>query len=216
VNKLGNLVSRVAGLVEKIGIEKKSGISPLVFEELDKVKKLMENFEFDKVLNEIFAYIDKSNEYIQSKKPWETKDKKVLYEVVNAIKNIAILLWPFIPSTSEKIAKQFGFKIDLKEIQNPLKISKIKKGEHLFSNIEFDNKINKEPEIKEIMEGVGQVEFSDWEKLDLRVAEIKSVENIGGADKLYKLEIDVGKLGKRTICAGIKEFYDKDELKGRK
>jgi len=66
------------------------------------------------------------------------------------------------------------------------------------------------------MEGIKVVEFSDWEKLDLRVAEIEGVEAIEGADKLWKLSLDVGELGKRTICAGLKEFYSEDELKGKK
>ena len=66
------------------------------------------------------------------------------------------------------------------------------------------------------MEGISQVEFSEWSKLDLRVAEIKKVEEIPGADKLYKITIDAGELGERIICAGIKEYYDKKELKGKK
>ena len=57
------------------------------------------------------------------------------------------------------------------------------------------------------MEGIA--EFSDWEKIDLRVAEIKNVEDIENADKLWKLTIDVGEIGERTICAGIKAFYSK-------
>lgn len=60
------------------------------------------------------------------------------------------------------------------------------------------------------------VEFSDWEKLDLRVAKIKKAEDISGADKLYKLTLDVGELGERVICAGIKQHYSKDELKNKK
>lgn len=65
------------------------------------------------------------------------------------------------------------------------------------------------------MEGI--INFSDWEKLDLRVGQIKKVEEIEGADKLYRLEVDLGKeIGKRTICAGIKKHYSKDELKGKK
>ncbi|MCL5730051.1 MAG: methionine--tRNA ligase subunit beta [Candidatus Pacearchaeota archaeon] len=65
------------------------------------------------------------------------------------------------------------------------------------------------------MEGI--INFSDWEKIDLRVGQIKKVEDIEGADKLYKLEVDLGKeLGKRTICAGIKEHYSKDELRNKK
>ena len=59
------------------------------------------------------------------------------------------------------------------------------------------------------------IQFSEFEKLDLKVAEIKKAEEIEGADKLYKLTLDLA--GKqRTICAGIKEHYTADELKGKK
>ena len=62
-----------------------------------------------------------------------------------------------------------------------------------------------------------QVDFSDWEKIDLRVGKILKVEDIEGADKLYKLQVDLGKeLGKRTLCAGIKKYYSKEDLKGKK
>jgi len=60
------------------------------------------------------------------------------------------------------------------------------------------------------------IEFSDWEKLDLRVAQIKKVEEIEGADKLYKLILDVGELGERIVCAGIKPYYSVEELQGMK
>jgi len=61
-----------------------------------------------------------------------------------------------------------------------------------------------------------ELEFDDWEKLDLRVAEIKDAEDIEGADKLYKLTLNVGELGDRIICAGIKEKYSKEDLIGKK
>ena len=64
---------------------------------------------------------------------------------------------------------------------------------------------------------MSELKFSDWEKIDLRVAQIIKVEDIEGADKLYKLTIDLGKeLGKRIICAGIKEYYKSDDLKGKR
>ena len=56
------------------------------------------------------------------------------------------------------------------------------------------------------------ITYPDFEKLDLRVATIKKAEEIPDADKLLKLTIDVGELGERVICAGIKEHYDKEEL----
>lgn len=120
-NKLGNLVSRVAGLIEKNGIEKSENklIKKLKIKEIEKSIK---DFKFDKTLNEIFAFIDVCNEYVQSKKIWETKDKKALYELKESILKISELLSPFIPESAEKIKKQFSAK-------------KIKKGEILFKKI---------------------------------------------------------------------------------
>ena len=120
-NKLGNLISRVAGLIEKIGIEKSEN---KLLKKLNakKIEKLFENYEFDKALNEIFAFIDVCNEYVQNKKPWKTKDKKVLFELKESILKIAELLYPFMPSSAEKIKKQFSAK-------------KIKKAEILFRKI---------------------------------------------------------------------------------
>jgi len=59
------------------------------------------------------------------------------------------------------------------------------------------------------------IPFSEWEKLDLRVGQIIKVEEIEGADKLYKLSVDIGS-EVRTVCAGLKNYYSKDDLKGRK
>lgn len=58
------------------------------------------------------------------------------------------------------------------------------------------------------------IKFKEWQKLDLRVGKILKVEEIEGADKLYKLEVDIGD-EKRTLAAGIKEFYKKEELEGK-
>jgi len=120
-NKLGNLVSRVAALAEKYGIEKTENklIKKL---RLKEIEKHFEEYKIDRVLSEIFAFIDICNEYVQEKKPWETHDKKILYELVESIREIAKLLSPFIPESSEKITKQF-------------KNDKIKKGEILFKKI---------------------------------------------------------------------------------
>ena len=99
------------------------------------VGELMERFEFDKALNSIFAFIDTLNQLIQEKKLWENKNKEDLYELVTGIRVVTVLLWPFIPDTSEKIAERFGFEISLKELKEPLKNIKIKKGEILFKKI---------------------------------------------------------------------------------
>ena len=120
-NKLGNLISRVATLAEKYGTEK--GENKLLKKlRTREIEKYFEEYRIDRALSQIFAFIDLCNEYVQEKKPWETHDKKVLYELVESIKEIGKLLFPFIPKTSEKIVKQF-------------KNDKIKKREILFRKI---------------------------------------------------------------------------------
>jgi len=120
-NKLGNLVSRVSGLIEKYGVEKSTAKLLKQFDE-KKFKKLVESYELDRAIHEIFAFVDVCNEYVQEKKPWETGDKKILYELKEAILKIAELLWPFIPESSEKITKIFS-------------ATKIKKAAPLFVKI---------------------------------------------------------------------------------
>lgn len=230
-NKLGNLVSRVSALAETYNIKKTPNklIKKL---NLKKIERHFGSYELDKALNEIFSFIDICNEYIQNKKPWEEKCKnkeQILYELADSIKAATILLSPFIPGTSEKISKTFNFKISYKELKTPLKPSRIKKSPILFQKVDVkkkeESKINKEQKINKqekhekitgIME-MKNIDFKDWEKIDLRVGEIIKVEDIEGADKLYKLTINLGKeLGSRIVCAGLKKHYKKEELKNKK
>jgi methionyl-tRNA synthetase len=219
-NKLGNLVSRVSALVEKYGLIKCEN-KLLKKLNLKKIETHFENYEIDKALNEIFSFIDKTNEYVQETEPWKTGDKKALYELSDSIKAIAILLSPFMPKTCEDISKVFNFKIDYKEISKPLKVSKIKKADILFTKIEVEEKpvetkLNKPVEPKKI-EGIAtmadMIKYDDFAKLDLRVGTIKNVEDLEGADKLWKLTVDLGsEIGQRTILAGIKKYYSKEQL----
>ena len=141
-DKLGNLVSRVSALSERYGLKKvnfeKINVDIHISNVVENISELIERFEFDKALNSIFAFIDTLNQFVQAKKPWETQSKEDLFELVIGLRVVTILLWPFIPETSEKIAKQFGFKVgenSLKEIEKPLKIIKIKKAEILFRKV---------------------------------------------------------------------------------
>ena len=115
---LGNLVNRVLVLVEK----NFDGLVPEPYEE-DKLKTLalntskavdnsMDEFQFHNVLNDIFYFVNETNKYINENKPWEIKDRKklggILYNLLESLRFISILLYPFMPETAEKIAKQLG------------------------------------------------------------------------------------------------------------
>ena len=61
------------------------------------------------------------------------------------------------------------------------------------------------------------IKFPDWERLDIRVGKIVKAEPVEGADKLYKLTVNLGdEIGERTICAGLKEYLGKEDLEGKK
>jgi methionyl-tRNA synthetase len=80
----------------------------------------------------------------------------------------------------------------------------------------IEQNINKPQQVSKI-EGIAtmadMIKYDDFAKLDLRVGTIKNVEDIEGADKLFKLSVDLGKeIGQRTILAGIKKYYKKEEL----
>lgn len=221
-DKLGNLVSRLSALAEQYGLEKCEN-KLLKKLRLKEIEKFFNNYEIDKALSSIFEFIDSCNLYIQDNELWKTHDRKKLYELCDSIKVIAILLWPFIPETSEKIAELLGFKIEgIQQIEKPFEVKKIKKSEILFKKIELKKlKEEKSKEIKtrEIKQAqqekkMGTIPYAEWAKIDLRVGKILNVKPHPNADKLVLLEIDLG-TEKRTLVAGIKQYYSEKELKGK-
>jgi len=220
-NKLGNLISRVSALAETYSLSKTTN-NLLKKLNTKKIEEYFKNYEIDKAVNEIFSFIDICNEYVQANKPWETKDKKILYELADSIKAITILLSPIIPKAAESISNTFSFKLTFDQLESPLKVSKVKKSPILFKKIEADKKVEESPKQEKINKpsipgvfSMGEVQYSDWEKIQLVVGQIKKVEDLEGADKLYKLEVNLGD-ETRTICAGIKKHYSKEDLKGKK
>ena len=224
-NKLGNLVSRVSALAETHGIKKSSNKLAKKLN-LKKIEKHFDNYELDKALNEIFAFIDICNEYIQNKKPWESNTKgkqEILYELSDSIKAIAILLSPFIPETSEKISQVFNFKISYKNIKTPLKVSKIKKSPILFQKIEVKKQGNVKNENVNNTPTANKIS-SFYIEPKLKEMGIKAVaaifENVNIANKNNQLEklkkevierINSKKLNKQ-ILDGYKEFYNNREF----
>jgi len=145
---LGNLLSRTTAMIQKYnegtipkGLEDKSLSKQLKFK---LINEHMENLEFNNALSEIFKYIDLCNKYINDNKPWELANNKkekelnnVLFNIVESLRIMAEMLYPFMPETSLKMHEQLGFKhrntIDLRF--GKVKSSGIKKGENLFNKI---------------------------------------------------------------------------------
>ena len=125
-NGLGNLVSRVATLLEKDAITLTLTLSPRERGLEERINKGMRAYQFNNALKILWDVLRAADETLSRQKPWEIKDlagkKKILEPVAQDILNVAELLQPFLPDTAEKIIKQFSAK-------------QIKKSEGLFPRI---------------------------------------------------------------------------------
>ncbi len=139
VADLGNLVYRTFTLVEKYGGELEGRPELDKVFDTGKIDELVGKMDLYNALNEIWACIKAANKYINDKEAWKLKGDvlgNVLYNLVEAIRVMSILLYPFMPATAEKINEQLGTKIGtLKDCKfGPFKGS-VRKGDYLFKKI---------------------------------------------------------------------------------
>jgi len=187
-----------------------------------KVDEFMENIKLKDALKEIMHISKLSNNYFQKNEPWRTfrEDKKKAEATIgllaNVVKDLSILIKAFMPSIADEIKDQLNIKKtgfnDLGKIS--LKNYKIKKAKILFKKLEdkeVENLRKKYSGKKENQVKKNKEEFP----LDLKVAQITEVKDHPKADRLFILEIDLGK-EKRQLVAGLKGYYSKNELLNKK
>jgi methionyl-tRNA synthetase len=205
VGNLSNFCYRVISFTNKNHDSKfktinKNKVTKEIEEKIKQIKKAYEKFDFKKAIDEILAVSAIGNKYFQDNEPWKQKNKakvnKVLGTCINIAKNLSILIGPIMPKFSEELQKQLNVAdLKWKDLNFNLKNHKVNKAEMLFKK----------------MEETKQEQFP----LNLKVAEIKEVNDHPDADKLLVLKIDLG-TEKRQLVAGLKEHYKKDELIGKK
>lgn len=138
VSDLGNLASRVLTLAERCKkFEGKDELSKNL--DFKKIEQYVENVELHHAINEIFSFVRAVNKYINEKEPWKLQGKEleqVVYNLLESLRVIGILISPFMPSTAEKLNKQLGVKAGtLKELKFGKFMGKPRKGEHLFGKV---------------------------------------------------------------------------------
>ncbi|MCL4361318.1 methionine--tRNA ligase [Candidatus Dependentiae bacterium] len=185
---------------------------------------------FNRALTNLWHYINNLNSYFQHNEPWSLAkaDKQKFAEVISAtchgLYGTAILLWPIMPKKMTELLDALNVKLkvdgqnyieQLKTLQWNLQF-KIKQIEPLFKKIEHaespkmtedKSEFNKkEPDIEPT------ITIDDFLKVKLLVGTVEQCEPIQGSDKLLKLQVDFGKLGKRQILSGIKQLFSPEEL----
>jgi len=254
-NTIGNLVNRTIAMTNKYfdGVIQAPTAKEPVDDELaqtclDAVKKvddLLATYHMADAVDTVLGIAKRANKYIDETEPWvlakdpEKKERlgTVLYNLLEAIRFLAILLSPFTPDTTDAIFAQTNMNAkDYDSLQSfgaleagitvgkavPL-FARIDKDE-MFEKIEARQKANAEAEtannakVKEELAGVAklaEISIDDFAKIELRVAEIKACEPIKRAKKLLKLTLDDGE-GERTVASGIAPWYSPEDLTGHK
>ncbi|MCR5485631.1 MAG: methionine--tRNA ligase [Clostridiales bacterium] len=246
-NTIGNLVNRTVAMVNKYFDGKL--VSNSAPEDIDNdlretalntVKaftKAIDDFRMSDATGEIINLARRSNKYIDETMPWalakdaEKRDRlaTVLYNLIESIRYIAILLKPIMPETSDKILKQINTDISSFESLNEFGQipvgSSVNEAEPLFNRIDVEKMLAEiekeysapEPEKndeKEDIPGVAQINIEDFAKVDLRAAKVTDCEPIKRAKKLLKLTLDDGTGNARTVASGIAKWYKPEDLIG--
>ncbi|MFN3395263.1 MAG: methionine--tRNA ligase [Thermodesulfovibrionales bacterium] len=255
-NDLGNLLNRFLTMAVKyfdgnIEIHESRGafedecdnIIKYIISQDDTFRSHWSNLRFNIILEHIWRLIGLMNNHIAQKEPWRlAKDnidelKLVMFQIWNALRLTALLLYPFMPETAEKIWRQIGLRSLTEEARQsrPLILTaqfpeifywnwkpsyeiRVSKGEHLFPRVEIREERQKPEESKErkMKEGVKElIAIDDFARVELRVGKVVTAERIEKSDKLLKLKVDIG-TEERQIVAGIGKSYEPEYLMGKK
>ena len=251
-NTLGNLVNRTIAMTNKyfggvvqpgdVTEELDGELKSLAVETVGKVDKLLSEYRVSDTLDTIFTLAKRCNKYIDETTPWalaKDEDKKarlgtVLYNLLESIRFVAVLLSPFLPETSEKILAQMN--TDIKDYDSLSAFGALKAGtvvgkaEPLFARIDAKEMFEKiearaeaaqeaakeeNAEVEEA-EGLAKIGIEDFSKVELKVAEIKDCEPVKKAKKLLKLTLDDGSKTPRIVASGIAKWYKPEDLIGHK
>ncbi|MBM4330516.1 MAG: methionine--tRNA ligase [Deltaproteobacteria bacterium] len=233
-NDLGNLVSRTLAMAERF----RQGEIPRArgLEEIDReletaalcvtreAERLIGDLSFHKFLIAVWELINLANKYIDTLAPWSlAKDpakaerlNTVLYQLLETLRFVSVLISPFMPQTALKIQDQLGIPdpssqtmASLQQWEGLAPGGRVYKGEALFPRVEE----NLKGEEKEKMESAPLISMEEFQRMDLRVGKVLAAENIKKSDKLLKLRVDIGE--ERTVVAGIARSYKPEELVGK-
>ncbi|MFH2037753.1 MAG: methionine--tRNA ligase [Candidatus Zixiibacteriota bacterium] len=234
-NDLGNLVSRVAKMIianfdGKLPAPDKNleGINELVNEAENlsvSVMNHMAALHLSEAIEDTMKLVKMTNKFFDTNVPWKLmKEGKteqaggVLYACAEVVRIASILLYPILPNKSIEILKVFGLdktELSIDNVRTFFKLEpgqKIEIGDSVFPRLK---KEKEEPKPEFNTGDDGLIDISDFGKVKLVVAQVIEAERVEGANKLLKLQIDIG-TEKRQIIAGIAEFYSPEAMIGKK
>ena len=220
-------------------------LAKVVEENISEYHKQMNAVDYPRALEAVWNIISRTNKYIDETAPWvlakEDGDKEqlaaVMAHLAASLRVVAHLIQPFMMTTSNAIMEQLGLGLDF-DLENltlagfPENVTVVAKGTPIFPRLDMEEEIayiqsqmtagkpqEKEwiPEEVELKSEKDEIKFEDFDKVEIRVAEVKEVERVEGSDKLLRFRLDAGDGEDRQILSGIAKFYpNEQELVGKK
>ncbi len=207
---------------------------------IKKVEEAMDEMQFSVALASIWQLISRTNKYIDETEPWvlakddakQARLGNVMAHLVESLRLTAVLLKPFLMDSSNEMFSQLGITDASLQTWESLYergivpvSTKVVKGKPIFPRLEMEKEVevikglmtstvSEEVEATEA-DDKAEIIYDDFMKLDLRVAEVIHAEKMKNADKLLKLQVDLGET-KRQIISGIAQYYEPSELIGKK
>lgn len=221
-------------------------LAAVVVENIAIYHKQMNAVDYPRALEAVWNIISRTNKYIDETAPWVlVKDEAkrddlaaVMAHLAASLRVVAHLIQPFMMTTSNAIMEQLGLGADF-DLENlnlaglPTGVKVVAKGTPIFPRLDMEEEIayikeqmeaNKpaiekewEPEEVELKLNRKEIKFDDFDKVELRVAEVKEVSKVEGSDKLLQFRLDAGDGEDRQILSGIAKYYpNEQELVGKK
>ena len=237
-NTLGNLVNRSIAMTNKyFGGKVCAGensepcdleLIKTAEETIKKYYELMDSYHNADACEAVISLAKRCNKYIDETAPWtlakdETKKaylQNVLYNLLECIRLLGVMLTPIIPESAESISKQIG--TDNRELSfGAVKEYSVGEAKPLFARLdaekiaaEIEAEKKEKAETAENVAKISQIGIEDFAKVELKAAKITACEPIPKAKKLLKLTLDDGSGTDRTVASGIAKYYKPEDLIG--
>ena len=237
-NDLGNLVSRTISMINKyfsgeVKAPKKNyfdvdkDLEDLISNTIKKYHESFSTFRFQNGLIAVWELVGRANKYIDETEPWVlAKDgaKKdalsdVMYHLYEVIRNVAYMINPVMPDSSNKICEYLNSEVDFSKLgyMKVLENKVAPKCDALFKRLDIEEELKYQASLvkeepKEVFKD--EITIEDFGKLDLRVGEVLEAKKLEKSDKLLVMKIKIGN-EVRQIVSGISKFYEPSEMVGK-